>query len=87
LFLKIIASSLTTASGGIGGVFAPSLFAGGILGFTFSRIINASKIVNVSEHNFALVGMAGVMSAIMHAPMTSIFLIAEITGGYNLFCL
>lgn len=84
LFLKIIASSLTTASGGIGGVFAPSLFAGGILGFTFSRIINASKIVNVSEHNFALVGMAGVMSAIMHAPMTSIFLIAEITGGYNL---
>ena len=84
LLLKIIASSLTTASGGIGGVFAPSLFAGGILGFTFSRIINATKLVNISEHNFALVGMAGVMSAIMHAPMTSIFLIAEITGGYNL---
>lgn len=84
LFLKIISSSLTTASGGIGGVFAPSLFAGGFLGFTFSRIINETKIVNISEHNFALVGMAGVMSAIMHAPMTSIFLIAEITGGYNL---
>lgn len=84
LFLKIISSSLTTASGGIGGVFAPSLFAGGILGFAFSRIINTSKVINVSEHNFALVGMAGVMSAIMHAPLTSIFLIAEITGGYNL---
>lgn len=84
LFLKIISSSLTTASGGIGGVFAPSIFAGGILGFTFSRIVNSSKIINVSEHNFALVGMAGVMSAIMHAPLTSIFLIAEITGGYNL---
>lgn len=84
LFLKIISSSLTTASGGIGGVFAPSLFAGGILGFTFSRIINVSKFTNVSEHNFALVGMAGVMSAIMHAPLTAIFLIAEITGGYNL---
>lgn len=84
LFLKIISSSLTTASGGIGGVFAPSLFAGGILGFAFSRIINSLKFFKISEHNFALVGMAGVMSAIMHAPMTSIFLIAEITGGYNL---
>lgn len=84
LFLKVFASTLTTASGGIGGVFAPSLFTGGILGFIFAKIINISDYFKLSEHNFTLVGMAGVMSGIMHAPMTSIFLIADITGGYSL---
>ncbi len=84
LFIKVIASSLTTSSGGIGGVFAPALFTGGILGFVFAKIINLFNWVRISEHNFMLVGMAGVMAGIMHAPMTSIFLIAEITGGYSL---
>jgi CIC family chloride channel protein len=84
LFLKVIASIFTTASGGIGGVFAPALFTGGILGFVFAKILNLSQWVQLSEHNFSLVGMAGVMAGIMHAPMTSIFLIAEITGGYSL---
>lgn len=84
LFIKVIASSLTTASGGIGGVFAPALFTGGVLGFIFAKTINLFPWVKLSEHNFTLVGMAGVMSGIMHAPFTSIFLIAEITGGYTL---
>lgn len=84
LFIKVIASSLTTASGGIGGVFAPALFTGGILGYIFAKIINLLQWFKLSEHNFTLVGMAGVMSGIMHAPFTSIFLIAEITGGYTL---
>ena len=85
LLLKVFASSLTNGAGGVGGVFAPSLFMGGIAGFVFSHSFNKLNWVQLSEHNFALVGMAGVMSAIMHAPLTSIFLIAEITGGYNLF--
>lgn len=84
LFIKVIASSLTTASGGIGGVFAPALFTGGILGYIFAKTINLLQWFKLSEHNFTLVGMAGVMSGIMHAPFTSIFLIAEITGGYTL---
>ncbi|MDR2122827.1 MAG: chloride channel protein [Flavobacteriaceae bacterium] len=84
VFIKVITSSFTTASGGIGGVFAPALFTGGILGFIFARVVNLSDWVKLSEHNFTLVGMAGVMAGIMHAPMTSIFLIAEITGGYTL---
>lgn len=84
LFLKVVASSITTSSGGIGGVFAPALFTGGILGFVFTKAINLTSLTKLSEHNFTLVGMAGVMAGIMHAPMTSIFLIAEITGGYSL---
>lgn len=84
LFIKVVASSFTTSSGGIGGVFAPALFTGGILGFVFTKIINLTSFTKLSEHNFTLVGMAGVMAGIMHAPMTSIFLIAEITGGYSL---
>ena len=84
LFIKVVASSFTTSAGGIGGVFAPALFTGGILGFVFTKIINLTNFTKLSEHNFTLVGMAGVMAGIMHAPMTSIFLIAEITGGYSL---
>ena len=85
VFLKAYAVGITTGSGGVGGVFAPSLFLGGITGFIFALIINMFSITNVSQRNFALVGMAGTMSAIMQAPLTAVFLIAEITGGYALF--
>jgi len=85
LFFKVVAMSFTTAGGGIGGVFAPSLFMGGITGFLVARFVNTFKIVDLPESNFALAGMAGVMAAVMHAPLTAIFLIAEITGGYEFF--
>lgn len=83
--LKVIAMSVTTASGGIGGVFAPSLFIGGFAGYITSNVLNQLGFINVSEKNFTLVGMAGVMAGVMHAPLTAIFLIAELTGGYALF--
>jgi chloride channel protein, CIC family len=85
LVFKAIATSLTTGSGGIGGVFAPSLFMGGITGFVFARLINSLNWVKISEYNFSLVGMAGLIAGVIHAPLTAIFLIAEITGGYELF--
>ncbi len=85
LIFKAFATSLTTGSGGIGGVFAPSLFMGGIAGALFSKVVNHLSIANISESNFTLVGMAGIIAGIVHAPMTAIFLIAEITGGYELF--
>ncbi|HEX3006837.1 MAG TPA: chloride channel protein, partial [Bacteroidales bacterium] len=85
LLTKVVAGAATTGPGGIGGVFGPSLFMGGVTGFIFSRAINNTEWTHLSERNFALVGMAGVMSGVMHAPLTSIFLIAEITGGYSLF--
>jgi CIC family chloride channel protein len=81
----VIAMALTTGSGGIGGIFAPSLFVGGMSGVTLAKFLNTFTPVTVSENNFALVGMAGVMSGVMFAPLTGIFLIAEITGGYALF--
>jgi chloride channel protein, CIC family len=84
LFLKAVAVTATTGSGGIGGVFAPSLFIGGITGFITSKLLNLFSFVHVSERNFALAGMAGAMAGVMHAPLTAIFLIAEITGGYAL---
>jgi CIC family chloride channel protein len=84
LFFKAIATSVTTGSGGVGGIFAPSLFMGGVAGFVFARIVNLVGHFQISEANFTLVGMAGVMSGVMHAPLTGIFLIAEITGGYQL---
>ncbi len=85
LFFKAIATSLTLGAGGVGGVFAPSLFMGGITGFVFSRIVNLFGGIRISEFNFTLVGMAGLIAGVIHAPLTSIFLIAEITGGYELF--
>ncbi len=85
LLFKAVATSLTTGMGGIGGVFAPSLFMGGITGFVFARLINSLNWIRLSEHNFALVGMAGLIAGVIHAPLTAIFLIAEITGGYALF--
>lgn len=85
LVFKAIATSLTTGAGGIGGVFAPSLFMGGITGFIFSRLVNTFSGFRISEYNFSLVGMAGLIAGVIHAPLTAIFLIAEITGGYTLF--
>jgi len=85
LIFKVFATSITNGSGGVGGVFAPSLFMGGILGYLVAITLNKFSFIQVNEINFALVGMAAFMSGVMHAPMTSIFLIAEITGGYGLF--
>jgi CIC family chloride channel protein len=84
IFLKSIATALTIGGGGNGGNFAPSLFIGAYLGFFVSRIVNYFKIAELPENNFTLVGMAGILSGLYHAPLTSIFLIAEITGGYSL---
>lgn len=85
LFFKVIAMSATNGSGGVGGIFAPTLFMGGVAGFLISRVLNLFRFIHVSDRNFALVGMAGMMAGVMHAPLTAIFLIAEITGGYALF--
>ena len=86
LFTKVLATSATNGGGGCGGTFAPSLFIGCFTGFLFSRLWNINQIgVYVPEKNFALLGMAGVMSGVMHAPLTGIFLIAELTGGYSMF--
>lgn len=85
-FTKVFATSATNGSGGCGGTFAPSLFIGGFAGFFFSRLWNMNQIgVYIPEQNFTLMGMAGVMTGVMHAPLTGIFLIAELTGGYQLF--
>ena len=86
LITKAFATSATNGGGGCGGTFAPSLFIGCFSGFLFSHLWNIHQMgVYVPEKNFALMGMAGVMSGVMHAPLTGIFLIAELTGGYSLF--
>lgn len=86
MLTKIIATSSTNGAGGCGGTFAPSLFVGSFAGFLFARLWNQEQFgVYLPEKNFTLLGMAGVMSGVMHAPLTGIFLIAEITGGYALF--
>lgn len=87
ILLKIVASALTFGAGGVGGVFAPTLFTGSITGYVFAIIVNYSNVFNhqLSSINFAMVGMAGLMAGNLHAPLTAIFLIAEITGGYELF--
>ncbi len=85
LFTKVFATSATNGSGGCGGTFAPSLFIGGFGGFFFARLWNLYEVgVYIPEKNFTLLGMAGVMAGVMHSPLTGIFLIAEITGGYQL---
>ena len=85
ILMKVIATSATNGGGGCGGTFAPSLFVGCFTGFLFSRLWNIHQIgVYIPEKNFALMGMAGVMSGVMHAPLTGMFLIAELTGGYSL---
>ena len=85
IFTKAIATSVTMSAGGVGGVFAPSLFTGASLGFLFSRTINDLNLGQIPESTFALVGMAGLMAGVLHAPLTAVFMIAEITGGYELF--
>ena len=86
IIFKVFASSATNGGGGCGGIFAPSLYLGCIAGFVFSNFSNSLNIPTfLPEKNFALMGMAGVMSGVMHAPLTGVFLIAELTGGYDLF--
>ena len=85
IFVKIFATAITIGSGGNGGIFAPSLFTGAITGFSFAFIINYTGIAHLNTVNFIAVGMAGILSGVIHVPLTAIFLIAEITGGYVLF--
>ncbi len=85
VLIKPLASALTIGAGGNGGIFAPSLFIGGITGYSFASLTDTLAANAVSPSNFTLVGMCGVMSGVLHAPLTAIFLIAEITGGYELF--
>jgi len=85
ILAKPVAAAITIGAGGNGGNFAPSLFTGAYLGFCFSRLLNSSPWLKIPEGNFSLVGMAGVLSGVMYCPLTAIFLIAEITNGYELF--
>jgi chloride channel protein, CIC family len=84
IFLKTVAAAVTIGSGGNGGNFAPSLFVGGYLGFVFARLVNITGLAHLPESNFMLVAMAGILAGVFYAPLTAIFLIAEITGGYEL---
>lgn len=86
VLMKVFATSATNGAGGVGGTFAPSLFVGAMAGFVFAYVLNNLDIgIDISNKNFALMGMAGVMSGVMHAPLMAIFLTAEMTGGYELF--
>jgi CIC family chloride channel protein len=86
IFTKVFATSATNGGGGCGGIFAPSLYLGSIVGFVFAHSIEQLfPAVHLPGENFALIGMAGVMSAVMHSPLTAVFLIAELTGGFELF--
>jgi chloride channel protein, CIC family len=84
VLLKVVASSSTNGAGGVGGIFAPTLFIGGINGYLVAGILKKFTSIDLPDNRFVLVGMAGMMAGVMHAPLTAIFLIAEITGGYNL---
>ena len=84
VFMKVVASSATNGGGGIGGIFAPTLFIGGVNGYMIAAILNKYFSVDLPDNRFVLAGMAGVMAGVMFAPLTAIFLIAEITGGYDL---
>ncbi|MFI5163820.1 MAG: chloride channel protein [Bacteroidia bacterium] len=85
VLVKIVATSVTIGAGGNGGIFAPSLFIGAMTGFVFAHALNLLGFIELTEANFIVAGMAGALSGVMHAPLTAIFLIAEITGGYALF--
>lgn len=85
ILLKAIATAVTFGAGGIGGIFAPTLFMGAFTGLFFARLINYFEIGQIMESNFALVGMGGLIAGVLHGPLTAIFLIAELTGGYELF--
>ncbi|HQU52796.1 MAG TPA: chloride channel protein [Saprospiraceae bacterium] len=84
VLFKVLATSLTFRSGGIGGVFAPTLFIGTMTGLLFVKFLNNYGLTHLPESNFALVGMAGLLAGVVHAPLTAIFLSVEITGGYEL---
>jgi CIC family chloride channel protein len=84
MMIKVVATAITISAGGNGGNFAPSLFVGGYLGYVFAKFINLTGFTTLPIGNFTMVGMAGILSGIFHAPLTAIFLIAEITGGYDL---
>lgn len=87
MLLKVFAAVATNSGGGCGGLFAPSLFVGGVCGFTFAYVVVHIPFISayLPTENFTLMGMSGMMSAVMHAPLTGVFLIAELTGGYELF--
>lgn len=85
LLLKVVATSITFGAGGVGGIFAPTLFMGSTVGFIFSKFFNIFGLADLSLTNFTLVGMCGMIAGVLHAPLTAIFLIAEITSGYELF--
>ena len=85
VLVKPIAAAVTIGAGGNGGNFAPSLFTGAYFGFFFSKLLNSVPWIKIPEGNFSLIGMAGVLSGVMYCPLTAIFLIAEITNGYELF--
>lgn len=85
LLLKPVAAAFTVSAGGNGGIFAPSLFIGALLGLVYARIINLSGIKDINELNFIVTGMAGILSGVVSAPLTGIFMIAEASGGYTLF--
>lgn len=82
---KAVTAPLTVVAGGNGGTFAPSLIIGGLVGFLFAYVINTMGIYELNTPNFIIAAMAGVLAGVMHAPLTAIFLLAEITGGYTLF--
>ena len=84
ILIKVVSSVLTVESGGDGGIFAPSMYIGAFTGFAFARIVNLTGIIELQEANFVLAGMCGVFTAVMRAPLTGVFLIAEVTGGYVL---
>jgi CIC family chloride channel protein len=84
VMLKVLASSSTNGAGGVGGIFAPTLFIGGVNGYFVASLLKKYANFDLPDNRFVLVGMAGMMAGVMHAPLTAIFLIAEITGGYNL---
>ncbi len=85
-FVKVIATTVTLSAGGVGGIFSPMLFMGGVMGNCFARIINEFPILGYKAAlpNFTLVGMTALMAGVLHAPLTAVFLIAEVTGGYSL---
>lgn len=85
ILLKIVATSLTFGAGGVGGIFAPVLFMGVNTGMLFAQVVNLLGIRQINSNNFALIGMAGLIAGVLHAPLTGIFLIADISGGYKLF--
>ncbi|MDO7876384.1 chloride channel protein [Hymenobacter sp. ASUV-10] len=85
MLLKVVATSITVGAGGNGGMFGSSLFSGALAGFFFARLINMSGLIQIPEVHFVVLGMAGTLAGVIHAPLTAIFLIAEITGGYALF--